>query len=417
MILLVLVFFIALTVVQVLKKKWNISIYLLLIYTLSILFSIFLSNISPKYMNMYPKLIPSILFCIFIYLCIKPFFIHEPTIEGFKDKKVEKKFILVGYVVSALLIIGIILVLPKIRYTFSYGIGNVREDMFKGLFDFSESGATMIGTRILLWLGNLCYPIIIMFFYSLAFLKRNFILKMMLFISSFAEIILGFFVGGRTNIIYYALFFLYALIMFYKYLTKNKKFYIMLVSMLTLFIILLYLFVVTTSRFGATENGTTNSLISYIGQPYINFCYFFSEFNWHPYTFERIFPLTSSVLFGEFDMYAFRTLLEANTGLNIGVFYTFLGDIFVDLGVFGLSAFVFIYNRLGTRIIQKKSNNYNISSLFNFSILYIIPLHGIFYYSAYQKYVIFSFILTVLLGWYIIGKVKFGRKMQIKFYR
>ena len=41
-------------------------------------------------------------------------------------------------------------------------------------------------------------------------------------------------------------------------------------------------------------------------------------------------------------MYAFRTLLEANTGLNIGVFYTFLGDIFVDLGLLVL-IFVFSF--------------------------------------------------------------------------
>ena len=132
--------------------------------------------------------------------------------------------------------------------------------------------------------------------------------------------------------------------------------------------------------------------------------------HWHPYSLRRIFPFTSDLLLGQLDLLDYRNLILYNTGLGIGTFVTFLGDIFIDIGIIGLVIYVFLYHYLAKRIVI--GDNYNISNIMCLGMVYIIPLHGLFYYSAYQSKVTFCMVLTFILAKYINGNIVINFKSR-----
>src|SRR5690606_39198819 len=192
-----------------------------------------------------------------------------------------------------------------------------------------------MGHSTLKWFSGVCYALLIMFFYAYAFIKKELLLKYMLLISSLSAVYLGLLVGGRTNLMYWILSFIFCLVLFWPHFTPSKKRLITIVSLVTLGLLLSYMIYVTIERALIGHSGETgNFLLSYAGQSYLNFCYFFENLNNHEYTIQRILPITSSIFSGDFNLNEYRDTVFYKTGMNIGIFYTFLGDIYVDLGIF-----------------------------------------------------------------------------------
>lgn len=395
-------------------RQYTIASYLIGVYTFSIFCSILLYQTSSNHEYQYTNFIPSILFCVFLLFYFIPFFKKEFVIKSSDNRIFLRRFEIVSKGLSLILIIGCVFLFTKIKEAIAYGLVDTRIAMYKDENVFTSYNIIeYVGHSILKWLSGLCYTILIMFFYAYSFIKKQYLLKVLLIISSLSAIYLGLLVGGRTNLIYWVLTFIFCLVLFWSYLSAKKKRSITIVSLVTLGLLFAYLIFISIGRAAVGHDGDTeNFLLIYAGQSYLNFCYFYENLNFHQYTGYRIFPLTSSLIFGSFDLNEYRDLIMSQSGMNIGIFYTFLGDIFVDTGLIGVFLYSVIYFNVVKKVMKRKI--FTLSDLLILGILYQIPLHGLFYYSFWKTESSACIILTIIIAKYLqTNKILDGKYKSI----
>ena len=394
------VYFAILLVIVFVKKYWVGAVYLILAYLLMLFFSIGWLEENPGVYR--PTLIPSIVFCSMILLYFLPFFKIGKTLQlaDFKDRAQKDRFIKIGYTISIILIIMMILVAPAITNAFEIGIEDVRSAMYVGESEvFSSSITEGLGRYTLKWIANLSYPMLIMFFYSTCFLRGHILLKVLLFISSLSRVFFTMSIGSRSSVIYYLLFFIVCLILFYPYLNRKTK--ALTFSLASVFLTLIIGYFIFVS-FARTELTGNSYLLGYAGQAYTHFCDYYDNMNWHAYTLRRVLPLSSYFLEGKWSLADYDILVLNKTGMQLGLFSTMMGTILIDLGVFGLLVYSLIYNRIASYVMKPKS--FDITQLLLLGIIIQVPLHGIFYYSFHAVEASSAIIITLLIGHHFRNK-------------
>jgi len=214
----------------------------------------------------------------------------------------------------------------------------------------------------------------------------------------------------RSKVAYWIISLLGVFIYFRPFLSeKQRKSYVrygyVLVAILSV-----YLALMTISRFGvdtdsSSMDGSSRSLISYFGMPYINFCFFFDNFEPKVLNPTTVFPFISQYLImgGLGTGTEFQAYLSLTTNFEFGVFYTYLGAIYIALGELALYIYVLLMSFAAAIVLRKRRGN-TISIHYSYSYLLFssIPMLGIFlhYYSyatATFGAVVF-FILTALFS-------------------
>lgn len=395
-----LAFFTILLILVWIKRYWVGTAFLISVYLLMLLCSIGWLAEEPDLYR--PTLVPSIVFCLTILLFFTPFFKKGRSlpIEGFKDESQERRFIKMGYTISIILILMMIAVAPAISNAFDLGLEGVRSDMYAEESEvFSGSVIERLGRYMLKWMANLCYPMLIMFFYSACFLRGHTLLKTLLFISSLSRVFYTMSIGSRSSAIYYLLFFIVSIILFYSYLGRTNKIIIFSFASVFLAVIVGYFIVVSFLRAALTGN---DYLLRYAGQSYANFCDYFDNLNWHAYTLRRVLPLSSYLLNGKWSLAEYDIDVLNKTGMELGQFSTMMGTILIDLGVIGLLVYSLIYNRIACFVMKDRS--FDITQLFWLGIIIQVPLHGVFYYSLHTVEASAAIIITLLIGHYLRTK-------------
>lgn len=164
----------------------------------------------------------------------------------------------------------------------------------------------------------------------------------------------------------------------------------------------MFFIIVTISRFYTNQQGSGDeSVIVYLGQQFLQFNYFFSNYECHQITLNRIFPLTYYFLIDPtWNLTDYRWLISSqNGGIDIGVFYTFLGDLLVDIDFVGMFLYVIIYSFISSKICSNKNNTIELRRLILVLVLILIPLQGVFYYSYYRVDVSYFVLGSLLLYW------------------
>lgn len=370
------------------------GVFIVMVYALSSFCSILLLDFDSTFAE--PTLLPTVLYCSLLYFSLKPFIRERPIIYGFKSEAEKKRFIFIGYALSLAVILGMVLILPKISTAINYGLVDARTSMYQGeeISYAEDSLYEKIGSLLVGYFGGIWYLYIIMFFYAIIYIPGKKLFKVVLIIASLSQIEVGLTVGGRTNAIYWLLSFIFTLLIFYPYLNRKARRITVSFSLVFLLAVTAYVAIITLQRSVLREGGLQGFLLEYMGESYLYFCEFFDNINWHPYSLERLFPFCSYLLGTGFNLHEYRDLIEQHTGMNIGIFYTFLGDIYVDIGIVGLLLFVFIFNRVASRLLRQRF--FQLSDLFYLSFLYVIPLHGLFYYSFWKSGDISIFLILAI---------------------
>lgn len=383
------------------KNKWLVSTYLIGVYTFSLFFSIRLIDLKYIYADYY-SLGGSIVFIILLLLYFYPYMRKKPMIIHNSSDEFLERFLRIGYLFSIILILGMILLAPYVFSSISYGLANIREMMYtSGSVEKTYGLFGHIGHSTLRWLGWLGYINMIMFFYALVYIPRKYIFKILTIVSSFSSVWIGILNGGRTYVIYWILFFFFCIAVFYKEFSFKRKKQVFIVLIIVIAILGEYFVYITTSRIsiGAAGKNPGSFLINYIGMSYWNFNYFFDHCQWHPYSLSRILPLSSNFIIGRFDLAEYRLLIMRHTGLDIGTFFTFMGDIYIDVGIIGLFIYSFSYFFITLKLM--KNSSFRFAHLIYLSILIQIPLTGLFYYSYYQMETTFSIIVSLIIARYL----------------
>lgn len=179
---------------------------------------------------------------------------------------------------------------------------------------------------------------------------------------------------------------------------KRRLYYFVFVLLLLL---IAYLILMTVSRFGDGSNGALDSLVSYLGQSYINFCFFYDNYNVPYENWAIIFPFTYRYIL---DLPAGGVAIQQEmtflTGYSTGVFYTFIGHLIIALGQFWSISITVIYAVISYfRILKlRKKKIVNLVSLYEYFFLLSVILLGLFgyFYSSPGAFISVLFFYLII---------------------
>jgi oligosaccharide repeat unit polymerase len=257
-------------------------------------------------------------------------------------------------------------------------------------------------------------PIAILFFYiNVSSNRKSNLFNYVLLLSSITPILSAILIAGRSQIIYWLLSYIFCFLLFKNQMNKQQKKVVLRPFIVLAGAMVVFFASVTLARFTTfsldSSTNTFNSVVAYIGQPFINYNNFFNNYICSQHTFNRIMPVSHYfVLDPGWTLGDYRALIQSQTGMNIGVFYTFLGDLMVDLDKSGMLIFVFIFAMVSTYMSrQENDNTIPVSRMLLIQLLALIPLQGIFYYSFHR----------VDVGYYVIGTIILSICFKYKFKR
>jgi oligosaccharide repeat unit polymerase len=310
-----------------------------------------------------------------------------------------KTFMLVSIFFITINIIAILLLLKLVYFVLTHNPGSLREGGLARIHSITSYEA--IGMWILGHFSDFYVLLLVFFFYSRTYLKNKPVFNILLLISSMTTIINGLMSGGRTQIIYWILVFLSCFIYFKQDMSKQTRVRIMRFSFIVFSILTAYLTSVTISRFSGSFSGATDfdegiSLLDYAGQIFLKFNDFFANFEHKGYTVARIFPF----LYDWFSDTNFElAVYKRSIPMDIGVFSTFLGDWYIDIGITGIAIYTVFYTVVNFLIRRNYiDNSRKFQQILLFFLIFQLPLNGLFYYSLYNKTAMISVLGTIFIA-------------------
>lgn len=258
------------------------------------------------------------------------------------------------------------------------------------------------------------YPIVLIFyFYSVAFTDNSKIFNRLLLFSSTSYIINVLSSIGRDGFILWLMSYLFAYIIFNKFLNpvqkkKQKKLLFGMVG-----IALTVLVPITLSRFfnndvnyGNTTLQGFGSILEYAGQQFGNFNTFFNNIK-NPEeigSLNNLFPIMNiGSESNSGDFLGTAADRHFKYGLDINVFGTFLGNFFLELGKWGTFLISLIYF-ISAMFIFNKRTNISLGRILLITLFCQIPLHGIFYYKLGYTVSNFYMISVLFMSYLLRGK-------------
>lgn len=206
--------------------------------------------------------------------------------------------------------------------------------------------------------------------------------------------------AGRSDIVYWLLGVVACFIFYKPYIRDSsamtKKFKFLGYALIVLGIYIVGL--ITFSRFSNRSGGAEGGFISYYGQAFNHFAFFFDNFECPYPTLEILFPFTYDVLgIGEGGVVNVQQMLTLKTGVFTGLFYTYIGQIAVTSSNSIAALFCFVYSILSFSICKKMIKRNSIKSSFLYMLMASVMFLGLFshYYGFMTK-------TASALIWYIV---------------
>lgn len=336
------VYFSILLFYQLHKNKWHIDIacFILIIYAVSAFFSILVDIFDLRLMDSRSyKISPlaSFTYCGLLTMCIWPFMVFS-NLNIKKIIPIQKSRVLkfLAWLFFVYFIINFLLSFNNIiNVLTSDNMGQIRSSYILGEETETWLSKLPFVARLpfipLNLLSGCPWIFIYLGFFCLAVQKMPIRYTLFFIIASLNGLIESVIGGGRSAVAYWIvgavacyLFFLPFWEDYHKKIIKRSA-----IFLFVLFII--YLALMSISRFGETNYGTEGGLIFYFGQSYIDFCYFFDKYTCPIPSLQLIAPLTYKLILGDacMSVVELQDTLTFLTGNEIGVFYTFLGHIAV----------------------------------------------------------------------------------------
>ena len=388
----------------------DISAFLGMIYAFSALMSIILDVRNIYEVNgVYEKIaispIATFTYCALITLAIIPF--RKINASSMRQIDMQKYWL-----VDLLSWILIITFFVTFYNTFTH-LDSIMHSDLKDIRDEVYTNTEQVKLTGIQWLLALPETIFsqfspvafILYFANVANNRKSTLFNWLLLLSSLTPVVKAVLIAGRTQPIYWFLSFM-ALYIFFRPLMNQQQRRKALIPFAAFGgIVGLFIAAVTISRFAvvdiAHDTGAFDSLVAYSGQPFVNFNYFFTQYTARGIHLDRIFPLTNYFIWHPgWNLDDYRQLIWSDSGLNIGVFFTFLGDLLIDLGHLGMIIYVLLFYLLSTFVCRaaNQDGTIRLSRLLVILILFLIPLQGVFYYSYYKTNIGYFVVLTLIIS-------------------
>lgn len=383
------------------NKKIDIATIVSLIFAVSGLFSVLIDingYRSYETHNYDISIVPAALYCILLTLCILPLakcdIINRIQIKPVSNVKLIKLLSVVSIIWFLLTVF-----FSWDRFLFilmSGDMAEIRNDLYKGISEYSWMLSLPGPVRFVFALINMLFgcPWVLIFLglYSMIGNRVPLLYSYFFLIASLSGPYNGILGVDRSSSAYWIMSAVTLYILFRKQLPSSKKKQLSVLGLVALVGVIAYLASMTFSRFGEKDSsgGALGSLISYFGQSYINFCYFFDEYNLPHHHFGIVFPFTSQYIFGIPS--GGVTIQEEMTWLShkeTGVFFTFIGQMMIGIGQFWAIIMTLAYSFFSFKTLGNinRKNEIDIMSLYLYFAFASVVLLGIFvhYYASPAK--------------------------------
>ncbi len=381
-------------------KTFNLGSFLLFLYAFSALLSVFLYNVEfLQYKNTEIKLSSCIFYCVTLTIFFLPFLSRSQASEHRILLPDSKLFMLVSIFFIIINCLAILLLVKAILFVVAQDPKDLREGGLAHLYGISMPES--LGMWLLGHFSDFYVLLLVFFFYSRTYLKNKAIFDILLLVSSMSTIVNGLMSGGRTQAIYWILVFISCFLYFKKDMSKKIRRRVLVFSVLLFSLLLTYLVSVTILRFSGSFSGATDydeafSLLDYSGQIFLNFNNFFVNFEHKGYTIARIFPFMYDWLHAvNFDLAVYKRSIP----MDIGVFSTFLGDWYIDIGITGIVIYTLFYSMVAFLVKRYYTPGaLKFQQVLLYFLIFQLPLNGLFYYSLYNKTAMISVTGTVIIA-------------------
>lgn len=379
-------------------KRMDLPFLIMLMYTIISFLSIPVDRLNLLGLNYHPSLFATVVYCGLLTLCWLPFSrysnLNINNVRPISNTKILKA---IAWVSFFWFIINLYLSKDTVQLVLTGGdMLELRGMIYRGeSIDVGQSLPTYL--HIPLTLANCLFGCPWIFIY-LAFFSK-FIQKLpnlyflLFLLTSLSGPLAGIIGVDRSKTTYWIISMAINYFLFAKFMTQKQRTWVL--ALLALFATggLLYLATLTSSRFenfdsAAGLSGSLSGVLVYLGQSYINFCYFFDNFIPPYHTLAIIFPSFYYFILGD-DLVG-GTVLQAQwdllTGYTTGVFYTFMGQIMIFAGFFALVVFCVLYSTISNSVLRKNVvKGGTMHSLFMYQALASVMALGLFvhYYTDY----------------------------------
>lgn len=272
--------------------------------------------------------------------------------------------------------------------------------------------------QFILWIPNIIASFtplyLLCWIISITICKQSKLIRICLLGASMLAMFVGFAYGGRAQLLWWCITFLIYFFLFKPQMSPTQRKYINAVFLSFAGIAFIGIMIITLSRFDDGSSQALDSIIGYAGQQVNNFCALLPYVDFAHLYPDRVFPLYQYVVKGEpYDMIKLYSFLSNLYPIRINVFFTLFGGLLIDTGIVGLIVFLLLYVFISQKLIHTQQNTINISQLFIWSLLFCIPVRGLFGwpFTTYNNslYIFFSIGLFILFNY----TFKFGRNKSL----
>ncbi len=381
------------------KKKLDLICYIYAIYSFSGFCSIFIYDSYDHFGFNEINFIPAFLYCFLIWLCT--YFVSQITGSSYliKSYPYPTLFKYLAWISSLYFIFYFYMASGRVVEVLTGDIGELRGQLFTAK-DEVTTWMTGLNPTLTLPLALLNFifgtPWILQLMAFHCFIVEKMKLKYMLLLllGSCLGVVISIEGVDRSGVAYWLMSLLGCYILFRPMMDHGQRKIFNKIGLFFLVLFASYLFIITIGRFGEKDSG--DSLLSYFGQSYINFCYLFDNYECPFPTLTCVIPFTTYVIMGGYTIVPLQAYLTSLTGFDIGVFYTFLGHIYVTSNFY----VVLLYCLFFIIMTIKFRKNKQLLSLFDIFIYFFlcsVLFLGVFthYYAGAGK--TFSIIFYGLL--------------------
>jgi len=398
--------YVLLVIILLIKyKKFTISIYVLILYATSAIFSyffikhpLFQFSLHAGYLTVTPYVYYFATFILF-YVPIMAF--KEFEIQNIKEPP-KLQFSLLLFFISIVSVITSIIYIPEVIQLFSNPAGLAANKMAKEAGDQIVFIPAPFGSIVLI--GKIFSDVSILLFFYILSTKMYTITTKFLFgcIILIINPILGIAVGSRATLVFFIFSVFFSYQIFKKNYTQKMRRKTSMVSSVFLIMLVIFIILLSINRFEGAQNGVGFFFLKYLGESFSNFNillydqidnYTFGAKNFSYFT--NILGFTDLENINEIREYAVQ-----QTGIPNNYFYTFIGQIFIDFGpiitfLLALFSSVFFWNKF--KVVEMLK----LSSIVVYYLYLNLLVRGVFFFPYSGKngnlIIIGTFLVAVLV--------------------
>lgn len=390
------------------KRGFDISACIISVYLFTAICSIFLYYDHPLFhrFGVYVdelSLVPTVVYCAMITLVTLPFYLFNSNKKRELLPIDNRLFNIMSWMFIICFLFNLILFKDDLIFRLSAGddLQYMRGAEMETAQD-SLTGPLKVISTITVAICSMSSVCFILFFYSITHLHKSKWFNALLLISSLGCIIQGIMGIDRSIAFYWTINFIFNFFLFKTYFNRKTKRAVTLLGAILLTGIFVYIIILSSARFG---NKVGESFIVYMGQNYLNFCWFWDNYNAPEFNIGIFLPILSHFFIDwgyPVSAVPYGLYVQSRVGFFVNVFYTFMGSIMLYLGQWAVIPFCIIYTLIAFRVLLHKKV-FNVTSFIFLFILAIIPYDGVILYILMDYIKAFG-ILVILTFCYIINR-------------